>query len=198
VVLVHGFVARASHFRGLQVALHRRQRPTVAVELGWRFRGVDSYAAPVVDTLRLLARSHERVDVVTHSMGGLVLRSALAKHPELAEGLGTVVTLGTPHHGTEAARGLPARLPRDLSDLQPDSPWLQRLPPLHQLAPRAQLHAVGARYDVVAFPLQRVLPDGMVHHVFPGLGHNGLLTAPEVHRLVCALVATTPPPRPAG
>ena len=61
------------------------------------------------DRLERLAREHPGVpiDVVAHSQGGLVARSALA------EGLGpsgpdapavrTVVTLGTPHHGADLA-----------------------------------------------------------------------------------------------
>jgi Peptidase family M23/Putative serine esterase (DUF676) len=47
------------------------------------------------------------VDVIAHSQGGLVVRLALADlevtNPEALARLGVVVTIGTPHHGTELA-----------------------------------------------------------------------------------------------
>lgn len=184
VLLVHGFVARASHFRGLQHALHARGRATRAVDLGWPLRGVDTYTPNLVQALE----AAPRVDVVAHSMGGIVLRAALRDRPDLRGRVRTVVTLGSPHHGTEAARGLPPGLPRDLADLAPDSPYLQALPPLADLLPDAARHAVAARYDVVVFPTERAFPAGMQSHLLPHLGHNGLLTEPEVHRLIAALL----------
>lgn len=184
VVLVHGFLARAAFWRGLQLSLHHRGRPTTAVELGWPLGGVDSY----VPALRDAVQGDPPVDVVTHSMGGLVLRATLRDHPPLRPMVRSVITLGTPHHGTEAARGLPAHLPRDLGDLQPDSPYLQALPPLPELLPHAQRHAVAAVHDIVAFPPERVLPPGMQHHVLHALGHNGLLTEPRVHHLIGSLL----------
>lgn len=184
VLLVHGFVARASHFRGLQRALHARGRPTRAVDLGWPLRGVDAYTP----ALEAALEASGPVDLVAHSMGGIVLRATLRDRPDLRERVRTVVTLGSPHHGTEAARGLPPGLPRDLADLAPDSPYLRALPGLHTLVPHARRHAVAARYDVVVFPTGRAFPEGMHHHLLSHLGHNGLLTEPEAHRLVCALL----------
>jgi pimeloyl-ACP methyl ester carboxylesterase len=50
--------------------------------------------------LKRTARS--RVDIVAHSMGGLVIKRYLAEHPEEPR-VGTVVMLGTPHLGAPSA-----------------------------------------------------------------------------------------------
>ena len=61
------------------------------------------------ELLERLARDNPGVpiDVVAHSQGGLVIRSALAYEHDPAHSdappLGTVVTLGTPHHGANLA-----------------------------------------------------------------------------------------------
>lgn len=48
----------------------------------------------------------ERLDLVCHSMGGLVARDAISRErfPQLGLGIGTMVTLGTPHKGSPWAR----------------------------------------------------------------------------------------------
>jgi len=180
VLLVHGFVGRPGHFRGMQRALHAAGRPTVAVDLKWAFRGVASYGPPLADAIE----AFDQVDIVAHSMGGVVARKVLAERPDLRARVQQVITLGTPHHGTESARGLPPDFPRDIGDLQPDSPFLQQLPSLRELLPDRPLLAVAAQWDVVVFPLHRALPADMRQLVLPHLGHNGLLTEPEAYAAV--------------
>lgn len=48
------------------------------------------------------ARSHAKIDVVTHSQGGLEVRWALRFFPQDHGHVGVVVELGAPNHGTEA------------------------------------------------------------------------------------------------
>ncbi|MFE5594921.1 lipase family alpha/beta hydrolase [Streptomyces sp. NPDC056549] len=45
------------------------------------------------------------VHVVAHSMGGLVLRTALMRHPDLWNHVGRIVFIGTPHYGSPAIGG---------------------------------------------------------------------------------------------
>ena len=60
-------------------------------------------ARRLAELLERLHREHPGVpiDVVAHSQGGLVVRSALTEHDPA--GVATVVTLGTPHHGANLA-----------------------------------------------------------------------------------------------
>ena len=43
--------------------------------------------------------------LVAHSMGGLVVRAALMRHPDLWDMVGRIVFLGTPHYGSPAIAG---------------------------------------------------------------------------------------------
>jgi pimeloyl-ACP methyl ester carboxylesterase len=45
------------------------------------------------------------VHLVAHSMGGLIVRTALMQHPEIWSKLGRIVFLGTPHYGAPAIAG---------------------------------------------------------------------------------------------
>lgn len=51
------------------------------------------------------ANGGEPVHLVAHSMGGLVVRAALMRHPELWDMVGRIVFLGTPHYGSPAIAG---------------------------------------------------------------------------------------------
>ncbi|MFF1482405.1 lipase family alpha/beta hydrolase [Streptomyces sp. NPDC058301] len=51
------------------------------------------------------ASPSQRVHLVSHSMGGLLVRTTLMRYPELWQHLGKVVFLGTPHYGSPAIAG---------------------------------------------------------------------------------------------
>ncbi|MEU6070645.1 alpha/beta fold hydrolase [Streptomyces sp. NPDC047082] len=45
------------------------------------------------------------ISIVAHSMGGLVVRTALMRHPDMWNHVGKIVFLGTPHYGAPAIGG---------------------------------------------------------------------------------------------
>jgi len=56
---------------------------------------------------RILATGVPSVHIIAHSMGGLDARRVIADHPELAQHVTCLTTIGTPHAGTTSAdRGL--------------------------------------------------------------------------------------------
>jgi triacylglycerol esterase/lipase EstA (alpha/beta hydrolase family) len=65
----------------------------------------------------------EKVDIVAYSLGGVVSRLAIIDH-HLENRVRTLVTMGTPHHGTFPARYVDTVLGRSL---RPGSPTIQRL-----------------------------------------------------------------------
>jgi triacylglycerol lipase len=108
VVLVHGLFgfdrigipgARFDYFRGIAKHLgslgchaHAVRLPTAA--------SVPERARELVAAIEALP--HERIDLIAHSLGGLDARYALT-HLGLAKRVRSLVTVGTPHHGTPIA-----------------------------------------------------------------------------------------------
>ena len=56
--------------------------------------------------LALDAIKSDRVDVVAHSMGGLIAREYMRLYPIGGQRIGRLVTLGTPHHGSDLVASL--------------------------------------------------------------------------------------------
>ena len=160
VLLVPGFGMNRSCMFFLGLALRRR---------GWRWvwsinnravggpRGVASFAANLEAQVDLLRRvsGNERVDLVCHSMGGLIAAQAL-QHGKLAGKVRRVVTLGTPYQGTQmAAFGF--WLPEH-RDLFPKSEIVQRL----EDNPTPTV-AIWSRSDHLVVPSLRAEPDWVRH-----------------------------------
>lgn len=127
IVFVHGLAGLRGNFTPMRtwLRLHGRSRtysiklsagtiPEMALELR-------RFIAEVIRVNELPASA--QVDVVAHSMGGLVSRLAL--HDErTARRVHTLVTLGTPHGGTHAARFASGPL---TDALRPHSELMRRL-----------------------------------------------------------------------
>ncbi len=136
VIFVHGLAGYRGNFLPMRswLRLHGRKR-TYAV--GLRGRTIPQQAAElrrfiaqVVEVNQLVPGA--QIDLVAHSMGGVVSR--LAMHdPGTAERVATLITLGSPHGGTFAARfaggPITTELRRDsslMTQLNRDRPWKSR------------------------------------------------------------------------
>mgnify|MGYP000023227645 CR=1 FL=1 len=175
---IHGYTQNASNFWGLRRMLHDDGRASHAVDLGLPFMGIESYTTAVrggIDHL-LEQHPHERIDIVCHSMGGLVLRHLLAEDPDLAKRIRRVVTLGSPHHGTAASRGMFA-MGKDAKQMKRNHTFTNTLPHLHESAPHVEHVAICAQQDYIVYPRETSLPEGANHVVLPNPGHAGLLVS---------------------
>ena len=127
ILLVHGIIDNHSIFALLQHALRRRGFATVSsYDYGLLTRDIPAAARLLGGAVEKLAANsgYERIHVVGHSLGGLIARyyvQRLGGHDRVH----TLVTLGTPHSGTEVAR--PLRMLPLLGQLTPGSPVLREL-----------------------------------------------------------------------
>lgn len=182
VVLVHGMGSNRGSFYPLQAWLrisgHDRQ-------LAFNHRSGPSIEALAVQLKRVVdSEVHGgRIDLVAHSLGGLVSRVYL----QMLGGdrrVDRLITLGTPHRGTYASLWAPSAFVRQLD---PDGPFLSHLNGLPP--PRTAVTSLVAESDALVLPREAAIcPFGEVRR-FPALGHNGLLTSPAVFRTVTALLA---------
>jgi hypothetical protein len=127
ILLVHGIIDNHSIFALLQRALRRRGFGTVSsYDYGLLTQDVPTAAVLLGEAIEKLAANsgYERVHVIGHSLGGLIARYYVQRLGGDAR-VHTLVTLGTPHAGTEAARPF-RRLPL-LGQLTPGSPVLREL-----------------------------------------------------------------------
>jgi Palmitoyl protein thioesterase len=195
VLLVHGMVDNRSIFTLLRRSLRRcgfgqvrtvnysvftSDVRTAAAELG---RAVDRVRAET---------GYERVHVVAHSLGGVIARYAVQRQGADAR-VHTLVTLGSPHGGTAAARMLPLRLCRQL---RPGSDLLAELAgPAPEC--RTRFLAVWSDLDQLVYPKANARIDhpdlDAASVLVRGVGHMSLPANPQVARAVTrALVHLDP------
>jgi alpha-beta hydrolase superfamily lysophospholipase len=154
---------------------------------------------------RALATGAASVDIVGQSAGGVVARLWVQEHDGVHKAR-RVITLGSPHHGTQlAATGsafLPGACPPACRQLIPGSRFLTGLAaPVPD--PPSWL-ALWTTQDTVVTPPESARLEGAlnvsVQSVCPGIQvtHSGLATDPTVIRIVLAALRAGPlaPPDP--
>jgi triacylglycerol lipase len=177
VVLVHGYLANTSAL--LPLKLYLRARGLKCISYGY---GLDVGVEAAALGLKRFLREHVRggrIDLVGHSLGGLVAR-VFIQDLGGARRVDHCITLGTPHRGTYNAYWVPSRVG---NALRPDSTLMTRLN-----APRAPTHRVR-HLSVVAGSDNIIIPRVFAHdaadlvHV-PNIGHLGMLFSPTVFKAV--------------
>lgn len=189
IVLVHGWVDNRSVFTLLRRHLQRRGfGRVVTMNYSILTNDVPRAAARLAQVVeRLCAETgYERVHLVGHSMGGLVARYYVQR---LAgdERVHTLATLGTPHHGTQAAYLMAGRA---VAQLRPGSPVIRELA-LPATGCRTRFVCFWSDLDAMVVPrasAQLDHPDLRARNVFVrGAGH---LSLPIDRRVVHEITAT--------
>ena len=101
VILLHGIARTSRSMARLARALHTAGFAPVAIDYPSRQQPIAALAEILHPAIAAIARDAEELHFVGHSMGGLVARAYIAAHRP--ERLGRVVTIGTPHGGSEVA-----------------------------------------------------------------------------------------------
>jgi pimeloyl-ACP methyl ester carboxylesterase len=189
VVLVHGLVDNRSVFSVMQRGLRRRGFADVCA---WNYSpllsDVARGAADLGAHLEHICQQtgYDRVNVVGHSLGGLIARYHVQRQGG-DDRVESLVTLGTPHAGSLLAHMGPTPLIRQL---RPGSPVLQELA---EPAPgvRTPITAVYSDLDQMVLPMRSARcdhPDLAARNVLVhGIGHMSL----PRHRIVLDEVAAT-------
>jgi len=179
IVFVHGMGGGPGNFTPLQVYLHLHGwRRCYAVKLD-ADDTVEAMASRVADFVDEVARANglgdgAQVDLVAHSMGGIVARVAL-DDPRLAGRVGVLVTLGAPHAGTWLARYASTSNTRSM---RPRSDLVQRLEaqlPWPGPPGRPRLVALWSENDMVLLPPGSACVEGAQNIEMPGFSHYGYL-----------------------
>jgi triacylglycerol lipase len=141
ILLVHGIIDNHVIFTVMERALRRRGFQTLAAyDYGLLTHNIPRAAVRLGEAIQKLsaATGYERIHVIGHSLGGLIARYYVQRLGGDSH-VHTLVTLGTPHQGTQLAWAAPL------------------LPLVRQLAPRSPLiqelaqPAAGCRTRFIAF-----------------------------------------------
>ncbi|MEZ4404042.1 MAG: alpha/beta fold hydrolase [Kofleriaceae bacterium] len=173
IILVHGYAMNRANF----VVLARRLAaaglgPVLGFEY-WSLGKTGSAARRLgryVDRV-LAATGADQVDLVGHSMGGVVGRY----YASLGDGdgkLANLITLGSPHSGTDVSvigLGAPTK------ELFLNSTLIQRLDAAPRLV-RTRLTVIWSRSDAFVPGVRHARVDGADEVLFDDLGHLSLLT----------------------
>lgn len=173
VLLVHGYGCNRGTWIRIIRALRRAGWPVATINLEPWSASIDVFAQQLsrrIDQV-LLDYGAERVILVGHSMGGLVARRYVARYGDSA--VRAVVTLGTPHQGTEIARlglGACAR------EMVPGSAFLRALPAT--LVP--PLVSIYSAHDNFIMPQGPCLVTGARNVALAGVGHLHMVLSRRV------------------
>jgi triacylglycerol esterase/lipase EstA (alpha/beta hydrolase family) len=184
VVFLHGYAQHTANFLWLMRRLRGdgwthlySVRHTAA--RGDIERSADRFGA-ALDRIRHETGA-DSVDVVAHSMGGLVARAYVRRRGR-GSGIARLVTLGTPHQGTLV---LPAfRRDPMVAQMRPTSPFLARLAQDDPVPTLVDCIAIYSADDAVVVPPSAGYWAGAFNIELRGLGHMSLLFSRRVHELV--------------
>ena len=178
VLLVHGYTLNRACFTFLQTYLHTR---------GWEWVWSINHAprsSPIPVFAKRLGRSIERlceetgaeqIDIVGHSMGGIVAAYAMKEFGYGAR-VRKLVTLGTPWRGTKTHV---FSWMREGVDLNPESEVIKSLQDF-----RADTTAIWSQKDHLTLPTTSAAPTHAECIEVPHLGHMEMMTSARCFRLV--------------
>jgi len=175
VLLVHGYLCNRACWVRIARVLQRAGWPVATVNLEPPTASIEHFAEQLDRRVSevLEETGAEQLILVAHSMGGLVARCYLARYGESS--VRALITLGTPHHGTERARMGIGRCAREM---EPGSSWLASLP---NSVP-VPLIAIHSTHDNVVMPHRLcLLPEA--HNIgLSAMGHQQMLFSHRVAR----------------
>ncbi|MFC1708078.1 esterase/lipase family protein [Planctomycetota bacterium] len=177
VVLLHGYLSNRSALLPLAGYLRWRGFKQVLSFNYESSQGVERAAVKLRGYLRRHVRGG-RIDLVCHSLGGLVARVYLQQLGG-ARRVDHCITLCTPHAGTYNSYWVPSRVGREL---RPDSSLIARLQVTRTGANRVRFLSVVAGSDNVVIPRVFAGHDDVIH--MADVGHTGILFSPRVLRCV--------------
>lgn len=182
VIMIHGYMVRA----GTMWVIKRR-----LISDGWKeiymwnyippFKGIPYYSRRLKEKVDgILERSGtEKIDMICHSMGGLVARHYIS-HLGGDKKVERLVTIGTPHHGS----GLWSfSISKCGKDMRPGSEFLKKL---GSIPPGILTTSIYTSFDELVIPYENCKIEGedVINREEEYIGHVGLLFCRRIYNLV--------------
>lgn len=195
VILLHGF--SLTPWTLVLIWLRLRSRgPLHFLDFHPMLGGIDTFAVQLGELVDRVAGSGPGagpVDVVGHSMGGLIAARYMIGHPGRVRAL---VAIGTPFHGT---RLWAMSVGRCLPQMRPGGPFLREILEHPAFPGRTRVTCIYSDFDQVVLPWRssRLELPGVRNVALSGLGHVALLLSPRVASETAAALDAGAGPAPA-
>lgn len=190
VLILPGFLMPEWCYETLQKRLARAGYTEVTVLRGWPWvRSIAAYATEAkLEAERLRARTGARqVDLVAHSMGGLVARTMI-QDLGYEDRVDHLVTFGTPHHGTQIGP-LASWYAASAGEMTPGSAFLEALNRQEGRPSAVKTTSIRAQFDEIVFPHESVVLEGAVNLEIRRAGHILIIYMPELAAAVIEALA---------
>lgn len=169
VFLLHGYLQGDAAFRNLEKHLYERGM-NVESESYPFWRDLEIVEMQLLQKIESInEKTGRKVDLVGHSLGGLVSRSIAQKFPHFVS---RVITLGTPHKGTYAA--FLGFFTKSARQMIPGSSYLKKLNSL-PLPEGVKFYSIYSLRDYAVIPRESARLEGAINIPVENLGHVGLI-----------------------
>jgi triacylglycerol esterase/lipase EstA (alpha/beta hydrolase family) len=190
VVLVHGLGGNRGLWLPLRLFLRMNGHRRVHA-FGYKDGTIEQHAGDLKGFLDavLLTTGEGQVDIVAHSLGGIIARYGIQRLG-LAGKVRTLVTMATPHQGTYAARYANTTLTRSL---RPESDVIQGLNADDLAGYPLRFFSIYSNRDVYVVPAEGMTHPAAENVFLPDVSHSEYLVSPQVFRVVASCLSI---PRP--
>jgi pimeloyl-ACP methyl ester carboxylesterase len=186
VLLIHGYICNSGYWHPCSQVLKRAKVNHFALDLEPMFGSIEAYLPLVQRTVEAICAQtgSEKLIIVGHSMGGLVARAYLREHGSTR--IAQVITLGTPHNGTNLATRGPGVNSRQM-EWTPKaggtmSAWLTDLNASENAVTRALITSIFSYHDNIVSPQLSSQLAGAHNIPLVGVGHVELALNPLVQQ----------------
>lgn len=188
VVLIHGLMRTAGSMDSLQSYLRNKGYEVYSYSYMSFNNTIHEHSMSLYASIKKLLREHPgtKVDFVTHSMGGIIAREALAQlSPNQLKQIGCLVMLAPPSQGSSMAKVMKNTLPmftyfiKPLAELSSDkTAYVHQVP-----IPKVKIGIIAGRFDAKS-PPAAVRLDGQAEPVIVNAAHTFIMNNSQAQILV--------------
>lgn len=174
--LLHGYLQGDAAFRNMEEFLVENAIDIESESYPF-WKDLEEVEDILLEKCRHLHEWQGRINLVGHSLGGLVARAVAQKAPEYFK---RVITLAAPHHGTYSA--LLGYFTKSARQMIPGSEYLKRLDKA-PLPEGVKFYSIYSMRDPLILPYRSARLNGAVNIELRSVGHIGLI-GPKVYTVI--------------